>query len=64
MIDALSIMIDRSRCGQCGGCVPVCTTDAIYLSSTALEIDEGLCTFCGDCVAACPVGALEIGIDG
>ena len=58
------IAINHNACGQCGGCVPVCPTNAVYLSPLALEIDDSLCTVCGNCVAACPVGALELASNG
>ncbi len=61
---SLSVLIDLNVCGHCGGCVPVCPTDAIYLSPLALEIDDGLCTACGNCVSVCPVGALELADNG
>jgi ferredoxin len=55
------IIIDSELCGQCGGCVPVCPVDAIYLSPSELAIDNDICTLCGDCVGICPVGALGFG---
>jgi ferredoxin len=58
------IAIIDEACGRCGGCVPVCPTDAIYLSPLKLEIDDATCTACGNCVTACPVGALELATDG
>jgi NAD-dependent dihydropyrimidine dehydrogenase PreA subunit len=54
------IAIDFDLCGQCGGCVPVCPVDAIYLSPTELEVDREICTLCENCVAMCPTGALSI----
>ncbi len=58
------IAIGQNSCGRCGGCVPVCPTDAIYLSPLKLEIDDTICTACGNCVTTCPVGALEFAFDG
>jgi MinD superfamily P-loop ATPase len=61
---ASKIGVDNVLCGRCGGCVPVCAANAIYLASLSLEIDDLLCTACGDCVIACPVGALKLDHDG
>jgi ferredoxin len=55
----LKVRIYHELCGQCGGCVPICTSGAIYLSPIELQIDNELCTGCGDCIEFCPVGALE-----
>ena len=56
----LKVKIYEELCGQCGGCVPICTSEAIYLSPVELQIDNELCTGCGDCIEFCPVGALEL----
>jgi len=53
-------LVDDALCGDCGGCVAVCPTNAIYLSPSLLEIDEEQCSGCGDCVVTCPVGALKL----
>jgi uncharacterized Fe-S center protein len=53
------ISLDEMLCGQCGGCVPVCPVNAIFLSPQALEIDDGICNCCENCVEVCPVGALR-----
>ena len=52
--------VDGDLCGNCGGCVAVCPSDAIYLSPVRLEIDRDLCNGCGDCIMTCPVGALRM----
>ena len=54
------ITIDESLCGECGGCVSVCPTNAIFLSKVLLEIDKDTCILCGICVIVCPVGALAM----
>jgi MinD superfamily P-loop ATPase len=64
MVISELLKINIALCGQCGGCVTVCATDALYLSPMKLEVDQTLCTACWACVTTCPVGALELGIDG
>lgn len=54
------VKIYDELCGHCGGCVPVCTSEAVYLSPVELQIDDELCTSCGDCIEFCPVSALEL----
>jgi len=55
----LKVKIYDELFGQCGGCVPVCISEAIYLSPIELQIDDELCAGCGDCMEFCPVSALE-----
>ena len=53
------IVVDRDRCGYCGGCVSVCPVDALTLAETRLVVGES-CIDCGDCIVTCPVGALRL----
>ena len=53
------LAVDTSACGQCGGCVAVCKTQALYLSPLLIEVNPALCTCCGDCITICPIGALS-----
>jgi digeranylgeranylglycerophospholipid reductase len=53
------VIVDRQRCGSCGGCVSLCPVGAIELAETRLVIDQ-TCTDCGLCLGACPVGALSL----
>ncbi|NIO69356.1 MAG: geranylgeranyl reductase family protein [Anaerolineae bacterium] len=53
------VIVDRQRCGYCGGCVSLCPVEAIELAETRLVIDQ-TCTDCGLCLGACPVGALSL----
>jgi ferredoxin len=50
--------VDNDLCLECGGCVPLCPEEALFLSFDHLEIDAELCTLCGICEYFCPVGAL------
>ncbi len=51
--------VDNSLCLECGGCVPLCPEEALFLSFDHLEVDSDLCIMCGICVNFCPVGAIE-----
>ncbi len=52
--------LDRGLCGQCGGCVAVCSYQALELFVSGLTIKPELCTLCQNCVVFCPVGALRM----
>jgi ferredoxin len=52
--------LKKDLCGECGGCVAVCSFEALDLESQGLRIKEELCVLCNDCVVFCPSGALEI----
>jgi ferredoxin len=56
----IRVKIHDELCGYCGGCVPICISEAIYLSPVELQIDQELCTSCDDCIEFCPVSALEL----
>ncbi|TEU16535.1 MAG: hypothetical protein E3J21_10535 [Anaerolineales bacterium] len=34
------VIVDRQRCGYCGGCVSLCPVGAIELAETRLVIDR------------------------
>jgi digeranylgeranylglycerophospholipid reductase len=53
------VIVDRQRCGYCGGCISLCPVGAIELAETRLVIDQ-TCMDCGLCLSACPVGALSL----
>jgi digeranylgeranylglycerophospholipid reductase len=53
------VIVDRQRCGYCGGCVSLCPLGAIELAETRLVIDR-TCIDCELCLGACPVGALSL----
>ncbi|MEW5922978.1 MAG: 4Fe-4S binding protein [Candidatus Zixiibacteriota bacterium] len=53
------LFINNSICLQCGGCVPVCPEDALFLTFDHIECSDDLCTLCGICVRFCPVAAIE-----
>jgi len=52
--------LNSKLCGQCGGCVAVCSYGALELFVSGLLIRPELCTLCQNCSIFCPVGALKI----
>lgn len=66
------IIMDRSRCIQCGRCVDACNkmvvnrvlnfgnrgSDTRVICDDDRPMGESSCVQCGDCVQSCPVGAL------
>jgi ferredoxin len=56
------LQLDTNLCGQCGGCVAVCSIGALELFSSGMMIKNKLCNLCENCVVFCPVGALKIKI--
>lgn len=56
---AMQLLIDRSKCLSCGGCVSICQFDALTLRNMTIEADDK-CTKCGICVRFCPAGALSL----
>ncbi len=54
------VLIDQTRCGECGACVAVCPPAAIELFPMLLVIKNDLCTECTLCVHMCPAGALAM----
>lgn len=53
------LKVTGNHCLECGGCVPLCPEEALFLSFERLEVDHDLCIMCGICVNFCPVGAIE-----
>lgn len=47
------------KCIKCGGCIPVCPTEAISIQNGQVVIDPKKCISCGSCNAVCPVSAPE-----
>lgn len=56
-----AITLDRDSCTDCGACISLCPTGALYFTrERRVEIDEKRCVYCRLCVEACPVRALLI----
>jgi len=54
------LSLKKELCGECGGCVAVCASQALELENQGLNIKEEICILCDDCVVFCPSGALII----
>ena len=53
---------DDKRCTQCGVCVAVCPTGALYVNRENMEVifDIEKCIACELCVPACPPRAMQV----
>ncbi len=54
------LLLDRTQCISCAGCVGMCPDLALDMFGTDLQIFQEECTYCTICVRICPVGALSI----
>ena len=55
-----SITLDKDSCIDCGACVSICPTDALYSDDFSIELDGTKCILCKACIDVCPVGALKM----
>ncbi|MDD5427828.1 MAG: 4Fe-4S binding protein [Candidatus Omnitrophica bacterium] len=53
---------DESRCTQCGACISVCPTEALYIDKKTMKVlfDSDKCIACELCVRACPPRAMVV----
>ncbi len=49
-----------ARCYGCGGCLAVCSKDAITLNDEKAVIDLEKCIQCKLCEKVCPLGLIKI----
>ena len=57
------IQVNWDKCVQCGACVAMCPTDALYVKDkTTMEIafDADKCIACELCIRPCPPRAIEL----
>lgn len=51
-------IVEKKSCLACGGCVSVCTKDAVTIQANKAFIDKKECISCGICVSTCPIAAI------
>ncbi len=56
------VKMNESKCTQCGACITVCPTGALYMDKKTMKVifDINKCTACELCVKACPPRAMEV----
>lgn len=51
--------VEKEICLACGGCVSVCTQDAVSIHAQKACIEKDKCISCGICISTCPVKAIH-----
>lgn len=57
------IRVDWDKCVQCGACVAICPTDALYIKdkkTMEVAFDPEKCIACELCIRPCPPRAIEV----
>ena len=57
------IKVDWNECVQCGACVSICPTGALYVSDRKImkiDFDAEKCIACELCIKPCPPRAIEV----
>ena len=52
-------IVDREICLACGGCISVCSQDAITMIAEKALVEKEKCISCEICIKTCPVGAIN-----
>ena len=55
---ARRLILDRSLCCACAGCVAVCPCAVLGITKLTLNIEQVKCNGCGHCAHFCPTEAL------
>lgn len=62
-VEALTAMVDESKCTSCGLCARVCPYRAIVVdpkTKMPARVTQAACAGCGNCAAECPQDAIEM----
>ena len=57
------IKVNWDKCTQCGACVSICPTDALYIKdrrTMEVAFDAEKCIACELCIRPCPPRAIEV----
>lgn len=57
------IKVSWEKCTQCGACVAICPTDALYIKdekTMEVAFDSDKCIACELCIRPCPPRAIEV----
>ena len=56
------VVRDEDKCTQCGACIAICLTQALYRDPATQEVffDSDRCIACELCVPACPPRAMRV----
>jgi L-aspartate semialdehyde sulfurtransferase ferredoxin len=57
------VVRNESKCTQCGACVVICPTGALYIQdrkTMQVGFDQKKCIACEHCIKTCPMRAMEI----
>lgn len=65
MVESLSkdIKVNWDKCSQCGACVSICPTEALYIKdrrTMEVAFDAEKCIACELCIRPCPPRAIEV----
>ena len=52
-------IVNREKCLACGGCISVCSQDAVTMIASKANIDKKLCISCEICINTCPIEAIS-----
>lgn len=52
------ILVDNQKCLRCGGCISICSQDAITMCFEKAYVNQDKCIDCGICIKTCPIGAI------
>ncbi len=61
----LQLYAERDKCIECGGCLSVCESSVLRLTSASIKIiNPSECTGCRRCIYVCPTNVLSFKVIG